>query len=198
MIISVEKRLAVFAMPKCASSTIHAEFSGVNAIRLAGSPDVKHTNFQTWAQYFRPWLDSLGVGPVETVCLFREPLDWLESHWRYRQRDAAREGPNSTVGVSFEAFVTLYVEGRRRPANLRSPARFVSDEEGRVGIDRIWRYDHIEDFLAYVRERLGTPPRPQRRNVSPPRPPQPVPKALKARFRAYAARDYEIYETVAR
>ena len=103
MLISVEKRLAVFAMPKCASSAIHAEFAGVNAIRLAGSPDVKHTNFQAWAQYFRPWLDSLGIGPIETVCLFREPLDWLESHWRYRQRDDHAE---ATAG--FEAAANQY------------------------------------------------------------------------------------------
>ncbi len=197
MLISLEKKLAIFAMPKCASSAIHAEFSRINAIRLAGSPDVKHTNYITWRRHLVPYLESLGFSEFETVCLFREPLDWLESHWRYRQRPAARSGPNSTTGVSFEEFVELYVDGRRRPANLRSPARFVTDETGAVGIDRIWRYDHIDEFFAYVRGRLGRPARPKTRNVSPSRPPQPVSAELRARFREHAAREYEIYERVA-
>lgn len=197
MLISLEKKLVIFAMPKCASSAIHAEFSRINAIRLAGAPDVKHTNFRTWRRHLVPYLESLGFSEFETVCLFREPLDWVESHWRYRQRPAAQAGPNSTVGVSFEEFVRLYIEGRERPANLRSPSRFVTDEAGEVGIDRIWRYENIDAFLAYVRGRLGRPAQPKRRNVSPERPRQPISEELRARFRAHAAREYDIYERIA-
>lgn len=199
MLVSVEKRLAIFAMPKCASTALHAELRGVGGIRLSGSPTLKHMNYRTYRRFLVPYLDHLGVGPVETVCLFREPLDWLGSYWRYRRRDAVAGRRNSTRDVCFPEFVRRYIDGRRAPANLHAPADFVADEEGRVGIDRIWRYENAEAFFDYVRGRLDRPPRPLRANVSPGRrvSPDEIPPDLLSRFRHHAQRDYEIYERVA-
>ena len=51
---------------------------------------------RTFERFVAPYLDWIGVPSVETVCVIREPVDWLGSWYRYNARHAIRKEPRST------------------------------------------------------------------------------------------------------
>ena len=77
-----------------------------------------------------PYLREIGAGDTETVCVIREPIDWLGSWYRFRSRSSAPKA-KSTKGISFETFVEGYLDeaaagvrqGRPADALRRRPLR---------------------------------------------------------------------------
>ena len=198
MLISVDKRLVVFSMPKCGSSALVSSLGGHFGVALAGPAKMKHTPFFKYQKYLKPFLATFTEEPFETICLFREPLDWHRSWWRYRMRPRAAAKGASTAGLSFAEFLERNLEGGEAATQTGRQSKFVSDGKGVIGIDRIYRYVNIAACHAYVCERLGVSARLETENVSPARPPEEAPpEALLARHRRAYARDFEIYETVA-
>ena len=199
MLVSFRSRLVILAMPKCASTSLEKALEGTMDIVLRGNPTIKHMRLQHYQRFVLPYLQHLTDEPFEVVSAFREPEDWLHSWWRYRRRDGMQKHQNSTKGLSFEAFVELYLDGGQKPADVGRQSRFVSAERNTIGVDRIFRYDHMDRMVAYLTERLGTEIPLEHHNVSP-RAPW-IGSKLSARqrdaLRASIARDYEIYETIA-
>jgi len=70
---------------------------------------VKHMQLRRFERFLRPYLKSVDHADVETTCLYRNPIDWLGSWYRYRQRDALIGHKNSTADKSFEDFVLSYL-----------------------------------------------------------------------------------------
>lgn len=194
MLVSLSHRLVLLAMPKCASTAFEAALAPYMDVVISKTPSAKHTPFRKYDRFLRRYLESFTDGPMEVVCLFREPLDWLDSWWRYRGRAALAGKPNSTAGMAFDSFVAAYLDGRAAPANVGSQADFVSTKDGSVGVDRIFRYDDADACSAYLSDRLDVAFGLERLNVSPAETPG---TALSAQMRAQAqdglAREYEIY-----
>lgn len=199
MFVSVQAKLVFLAMPKCASSSIEIAASKHIDISFRRPPRAKHMTYRRFNQFIRPWLTQMGVKDVETICLFREPLDWCESYWRYRQRPEMNGHVNSTADIPFDRFLNIYMDGRARPANIGVPSRFVSDARGGTGVDKIYRFDRLDACFSYICERLEVKQTLDKKNVSPrtKRERATVAPETMARFRDHMARDYEIYETVA-
>lgn len=194
MLVSIPHRLVILAMPKCASTAIEAALGDQMDLVVRGHPGAKHTNYRKFDRQLRRYVESFTDGRVETVCLFREPLDWLHSWWRYRGREDIPDRSKSTRGMPFDAFVGAYLDGAPGPADLGRQSRFVADAEGGVGVDRIFRYDHLDGMAAYLGERLGVAVALDRLNVSPPaHGPAGLEPATAARARAELAGDYRIY-----
>ncbi|WP_432677506.1 hypothetical protein [Nioella aestuarii] len=107
---------------------------------------------------------------MELVAVMREPIDWLGSWYRYRSRPQLDGKPNSTAGLSFDDFVDAWLEPTRPPfAEVGSQAKFLSDDQGALAVDRLFRYDQIEGLVSFMEERLGTSLEVPRANVSPKR-----------------------------
>ncbi len=199
MLVSLKHRLVILAMPKCASTSLELALAGRMDIVISGNPAAKHTPYRKYDRFLRRYFESFTNGPLDVICLFREPLDWLRSWWRYRGRDDVPDGQVSARGWSFEDFVRAYAGDRRGPAAVGGQARFVSDRDGGLGVDRIFRYDEFEHFIDYLEGRLATRIELDRLNVSPlPQGASGISDAGRAIADRAMGREYEIYRMIAK
>ncbi|MEM7508705.1 MAG: gamma-glutamyl kinase [Pseudomonadota bacterium] len=198
MIVSMQHRLVILSMPKCATHSL-IDALGMRADMVIRHPQgAKHCNYRKFHRHLRPFLEKFSDQPLETVCLFREPVDWLHSWWRYRQRDALRGHRNSTVGLSFDTFVNRYFDKVSPGDTLGRQSRFVADAEGGIGVDHLYRYDHLADMVAWIGGRTGWEIELGRLNVSPQHGSRDLASSTRQRVSAELARDFEIYESMAR
>ena len=151
----------MLSMPKCASTSIVRALSGQAEVVLRGNPKLKHMNCRLFHQRMMPILRHAGYPrkDYELVSLFREPVEWLESWWRYRSRPAILdERPHHYTGdLSFEEFAAAYVAGDRSVTrNVGRPARFLSlSDDLDLGVDRIFALDRPDAWQSWLEERMG-------------------------------------------
>ena len=171
MLISLKHRFVFLCMPKPASKSIEAMLEPYCEIHLGGSPQVRHTNVRDYAAYIRPWLTGVaGVGPLETICVFRDPLAWLGSWYRFRSRYQLRSTghPHCTAHVGFPEFIEAYtLESPPAYADVGSQFDFVRTESGAVGIDRLFAYQRLGELTEYFSTKVGRRLRLKALNVSP-------------------------------
>ncbi|GEM_PF-611429 len=149
----------MLSMPKCASTTLVTSLKGHAEILMRVNPKLKHMNCRTFTKRMVPVLAGAGYQRTdyELVTLYREPVSWLESWWRYRQRPALAEKNDGkwTGEISFEEFVVAHIEGRPGAINGRQ-ARFVSlDDTLAIGVDRIFALERPDAWQGYIDRRLG-------------------------------------------
>ena len=176
MICSTKHGFAFLCMTKCASNSVEAMLTPHCNIILTGSPFYRHLNYRKYVRYLKPLLDA---GPqktaMETICVLREPVSWLYSWYRFRQRFSLRNRDNpdhlkSTAGISFEAFISAYVSTDRPAfANLGSQFNFVRTDEGEIGVDKIFPYENLDGLVEYLGGKVGRKLALPRKNVSPQR-----------------------------
>jgi hypothetical protein len=175
MLISVKYDFVFLCTPKCASTSIEAMLRPYADIALQGPNHFRHTNLRDYIRYIRPYvIDKAGVATIETICLVREPMSWLDSWYRFRARHELRDPHHashhhSTADVSFEDFVRAFVseEPPAFAAGIGSQFDFVKDDMDAIGVDTIFRYENVEDVVAYMSRRIGKTLTLPRRNVSP-------------------------------
>ncbi|GAA1905021.1 hypothetical protein GCM10009737_02210 [Nocardioides lentus] len=161
------------SMPKCASTAVEEVLEPHARVILRG--EFKHTNYTAFTQRIEPVLAGGGHRreSYEVVCLFREPVGWLESWWRYRSRPELKEGPkahNYTGDMSFTEFVDRYVERHPSLLGIGRPARFCSLQAERVGVDRVLRYESTDVWQGWLTEKVGQDLGFRQTNVSAKRP----------------------------
>lgn len=151
----------VLSMPKCASTSLASSLSGRAEVVLRGHPRLKHMNCRQFHTRMVPILRNAGYrrADYEVVSLFREPVEWLESWWRYRSRPAViTENPDKYTGdMSFEHFAQRYVAGDQEiTGRVGRPARFIAlSEDLDIGVDRIFALERPEAWQAYIADRMG-------------------------------------------
>ena len=194
MLISIKKKIAFLAMTKAGSTAIEAALGPHCDIHFTGDPRVKHMTLSKFERFVRPYLRSMGAADVETMCLVREPEDWLRSWYRYRGRSDLSGHPNSTEGMTFDAFVEAYLSDPQPAfAAVGRPTRFVAGEDGAPGVDRMFRYEAMGSVTAFLSERFGREIDLKRANVSPARSAE-LGAGLRARLRFDLAADYALHE----
>jgi hypothetical protein len=165
-------------MPKCASTSTEKVLRPFGQITTDSEPAFKHFNYRQYKRFFTPILATrLRDKPepndqIEIVCLFREPVDWVNSWYRYRTRRALATMPGgkrkSTANMSFEEFSREYVSSNPRPfAHVGRQIDFIKDKHGQIGDIKVFRYEKYEDFLAYMAKKVGKPLAAPKLNVSP-------------------------------
>ena len=130
----------MLSLPKCASTSMVKAVAGQAEMVLRINPKLKHINCAQFHELMVPVLRKGGYQrkDYEVVSLFREPVEWLESWWRYRKRPALDEENSQrfTGDQTFEEFTIDYVERQaegagaagalhrdgRRPRHRRRPA----------------------------------------------------------------------------
>jgi hypothetical protein len=155
----------LLALPKTASTSLERTLSPY-ATEVVGSPPGRkhlpargfvHTKAHELAEQGHP------RESYELVTMFREPIAWLESWWRYRAREDARQ---STVDMTFEDFARRYLAGDDdAPVPKGRPAKFIH-AQGAVAVDRVFSVERPDVWSAWFSERVGAPLEFERRNAS--------------------------------
>lgn len=168
MLVFWKERLVYLATPKTGSTAIEAALEPLASVVIQRPPVLKHTNVRRYWQSFAPFLERASGEGFMVVALMREPIDWLGSWYRYRQRDGMARPQNSTRDMSFDDFVTAYL-GPDRPAfaDVGRQGAFLAPE-GTRGADRIFCYERIGTFVDFLEDRLNCQVMLPRLNVSPP------------------------------
>jgi len=165
---------------------------------------MKHTTYRSFMHLWAPILEKkarLSREDYEVVCLIRDPMEWIKSWYRYRSRESInpRRARNSTRELTFADFVEAYLQDEPPPfARVGNPARFVSEKNGVVGVDRIFRLESLDAFQTYVTARLGKEIQIPRLNVSPAQETEDLPPKLHRRLQERLNRSISIYENFAK
>ncbi|MEM6904499.1 MAG: gamma-glutamyl kinase [Pseudomonadota bacterium] len=198
MIVSLRHGFVLLLMPKCASEALLAALSPRADMVFRHPPEAKHAGMQRFERFIRPFIARVGGDRPETLCLMREPEAWLQSWWRYRQRDDLAGQPKSTRGICFERFVGLYLDREGPGSGIGRQVRFVSDREGRVSVDHLFRFEEIEDLSAWIARRTGWRFDLTALNRSPDRVAEPLGAFMRGRLERELAADFELYATLGR
>ncbi|RGP37647.1 hypothetical protein [Pseudotabrizicola alkalilacus] len=195
MLVFWEQRLAILATPKTGSTAIEASLESLAALSIQRPPVLKHTNVARFHRFVGPYLAAAAGGPFTVVALMREPRDWLGSWYRYRSRDDIPDEAKSTQGLSFDEFVQAWCSTPRPAfADVGSQARFLQGTEGR-GADRVFRYENIDAFVAFLEDRLDFQIILPQLNVSPKASLELSPDTL-TRLQTVAAEDFALYNSL--
>lgn len=191
MLVFWRQGLVFLATPKTASTAIETALSPMAAMIVSRPPHLKHTNAQKYQRQVAPFLGDAKGEKFVTCALMREPVDWLGSWYRYRQRP--EETPEkSTRDKSFDDFVLAYCQAAQPEfANVGAQANFLTPEGFRP-VDYIFRYERMDRFLAFLDKRLGTALSLKAENVSP-MGDTPLSARTAAVLQAHAHRDFALY-----
>jgi hypothetical protein len=155
----------LLALPKTASTSLERTLSPYATEVVSAPPGRKHLPARGFVHTRAPVLADQGHPreSYELVTMFREPIAWLESWWRYRARDDSRQ---STADLSFEEFAQAYLAGDEdAPVPKGRPAKFIQ-AQGAVAVDRIFSVDRTDVWSGWFSERVGVPLEFERRNAS--------------------------------
>lgn len=174
MLISMKHKFVFLCMPKCASKSIEAALRPFSDISITAPPYFRHTNYRRYETYLRPYIENgRRTDKFETICVIREPLSWLYSHYRFRTRLPIRNESHpkhsvATHRISFSEFVEAYMS-RERPsfANVGSQFSFVKNANNEIGVEKVFLYENLERFTQYMSRKLGRALKVGRMNVSP-------------------------------
>ena len=193
MLVFWDQRLVFLATPRAGSTAIEAALDGLASIRVLRPAVARHTDATRYRQHLGPFLRASAGEEFTTVALMREPLDWLAS-W-YRQRLGDEDGPAEDPGEGFDRFVRDHMASPPPPhADVGSQARFLGDGQS-LGVDRVFAYEDIGRFVAFLEDRLDCGITLPRLNVSPTATLDIAPATV-ARLRVHAAQDYRLWETL--
>jgi hypothetical protein len=151
---------------------------------------------QRYRRFLGPYLRAATKEEFEVVALMREPLDWLASWYRFRRREELTDTTRTTRGLGFDRFVQDYLsEPRPAHADVGSQARFLTLPGGELGVDRLFAYERIDRFVAFLEDRLDCEIILPTLNVSP-EAELDISSETIARHRAATAADYTLWESL--
>ena len=161
-------------MPKCASSSTEAALSRACNVRLAGDPKLKHTSYREYQKFILPYLKvKLGskADDLEVISLFRHPIGWLDSWYRFRIKEAKagkyRRHAETLIGLTFADFLERYTSGAGGPIRVGRQLDRLKSKDGSIGRITLFKYEEYEQFLQYLSGRVGRTIALKQLNVSP-------------------------------
>ncbi len=200
MLLAPQHGFVFLSVTKSASTSIEDAFAPYSQIALRGNP-FKHTRYAGFQRFMQPYLASKGFdrNSYEVVCVFREPIDWLSSWYRYRAREELADPShpthnNYTGDVSFEEFSRAFMNGGTQFAQLGRQAEFVEPRGPNWRpVDRVFRYDRLDLLVDYLCEKVGDDVEVGYRNVSP-KISHSLSRKHKRELRTFLEPEYTIYK----
>lgn len=192
MMISDEYGLLFVHIPKTAGTSITGAFKsagiGTKKHPLC-HPDGKHESVAKFVdrhgiEIFRKYL---------SFCVVRHPLDRLISHYRYKPAQNRKELMEGNL-LSLDGYIDAIESGLVGKFERVAPQNyFVTDQSLNVLVDRIIRYEDLQNGFRGICEESGLPNLDlPRLNVSQFQTIAPTPRA-KQFVERYYARDYELF-----
>lgn len=159
MIINFDHKLAFVCTTKCASTSIEKFMRKGERIELTGSPQMKHKDAIFFKKKIKPFLTTaFPDSEFVSFALIREPIFWLMSWWKYRQRPNAPENVK-TNNISFNDYVLDFmkpIDQRLPSSKLKYPRNWIIDDDGFVVVDKVFTVDKIEELEAFLTRQTGS------------------------------------------
>ena len=157
MIVFWKERLVFLSVPKTGTSAYAEALAPRAGLIVQDPPELKHAPIYRYNGFFRPMFEKMGAEDMEIMAVVREPVSWLGSWYRYRQRSFLDGKPTSTKGVSFDAFVEAYCQSEKPAfANVGSQAKFVEPRPNGVRVTHLFAYENQTMILGFLEDRLET------------------------------------------
>ncbi|NSY38856.1 gamma-glutamyl kinase [Leisingera sp. ANG59] len=168
MMIFFKERLALLSVPKTGTTAFQAALRDRADLVISDPPELKHAPLYRYNRWIRPMFEKVCGAELEVAAVMREPISWLGSWYRYRQRPTLDGKPNSTKDVSFDDFLHAYCKGKPPAfANVGSQAKFLEAQPNGCKVSQLFRYEDQEALKEFLEARLDTEIRLERKNVSP-------------------------------
>ena len=106
MLVFWKEKLVILAVPKTGTTALAEALTPQADIIVNDPPELKHAPVFRYNRFFRPMFEkACGVDHMDLMAVMREPVSWLGSWYRYRQRDFMKGKANATHDLSFDEFV---------------------------------------------------------------------------------------------
>lgn len=198
MMIFFKERLALLSVPKTGTTAFQAALRDRADLVISDPPELKHAPLYRYNRWIRPMYEKVCSAELEIAAVMREPVSWLGSWYRYRQRPALDGNPNSTKGISFEDFLQGYCKGKPPAyANVGSQAKFLEPQPNGCKVSHLFRYEDQDALKAFLEQRLDTGIRLERKNVSPAAELS-LSQDAEDRLRRKRAEEFSLYESIPR
>lgn len=193
MLVFWDQRLVFLATPKAGSTAVESALEPLASFGMQRPEAMKHVSAVDYHRHLAPLLKLRSGEDFTTVALMREPVSWVQSWYRFRLRDDRDDPDHPMVGKSFEAFVADYLSDDPPPhARLGSQSDGLTDGSGRLLVDRLFRYEDMDQFVHFLEERLDCIVTLPRVNV-PPSVDVRLSEAARERLRARLQADGDLY-----
>ena len=133
---------------------------------------------------------------MDVMAIMREPISWLGSWYRYRQRGFLDGKPTSTRGISFDDFVQAYLSDERPPfANVGSQAKFLEPRPNGTQVSQLFRYENPSPMLGFLEDRLDRTIELEQVNVSS-KSDVNLSEETEQRLRRQHQEDFDLYQSI--
>jgi len=198
MLIFFKERLAFLSVPKTGTTAYESALRSHADMVISEPPLLKHAPVYRYNRFVRPMFLKVCDVELELMAVMREPVSWLGSWWRYRQRAFMDGKPNSTKGITFDDFVLAYMKGKRPPfAEVGSQFKFLEAQPNGTAVSHLFRYEDQPRLKGFLEDRLGVSFETARENVSPAGEAV-LSEDVATRFRRKFAEEFALYDAIPR
>jgi len=196
MLVFSKHKLVFLSVPKTGTTAYQDALGSFASMIVRDPPELKHAPVFRYNRFFRPALEKFIGDGLDVIAVVREPVDWLGSWYRYRKRPFMDDKPNSTAGMSFDAFVQAYVQGQQPNfAKVGSQSKFLEPQRNGTAATHVFRYDDPNALLRFLEARFGHTIKTQQINRSAPQPLELEPTTMQILRRKYAP-DFALYDSI--
>ena len=196
MLVFFKERLAFLSVPKTGTTAYEAALAPRADMVISEPPMLKHAPVYRYNRFIRPMFEKVCGVEMELMAVMREPVSWLGSWYRYRQRPFMEGKPNSTHNVTFDEFVLAYMRGNKPGfADVGSQYQFMKTQPNGTGITHHFRYEDQPRLQAFLEDRLEIALTLTRENVSP-KIPLTLSPEVEQRFRRKCAEEFALYDSI--
>lgn len=196
MLVFYKAKLAFLSVPKTGTSAYETALAPHADLVLSEPPALKHAPVYRYNRFIRPMYLNVCDVELDVMAVMREPISWLGSWWRYRQRPFMTGRPNATHDISFDEFVLAYLKGKKPGfADVGSQYRFLERQPNGTGVTHLFRYEDPTGLQKFLTDRLEVTFELGRENVSPPRALE-LSESTEKRLRRKAAEEFALYDSI--
>ncbi len=196
MLVFSKQRLVLLSVPKTGTTALEGALAPHASIVVNAPPELKHAPVFRYNRFFRQMIERFIGEDAEIVAVMREPVSWLGSWYRYRQRASLDGQAKSTRGISFDDFVTAYCQGDTPSfAQVGSQAKFLEPQRNGTRVTHLFRYEDQIGLRAFLEERLATSIETSWQNQSPSMPLD-LSSETEAKLRRKHAEDFILWQGI--
>lgn len=198
MLVFFKERLAFLSMPKTGTTAYQTALAPRADLVINDPPLLKHAPVYRYNRFIRPMFHNVCNAEMELMAVMREPVSWLSSWYRYRQRPFMKDKPNNTHGISFDEFVLAYMKGKRPGfAEVGNQLKFLERQPNGSGITHLFAYEDQPKLQSFLEDRLDVKLRLERENVSPTLDAV-LSSDVEERFRRKFSEDFALYDSISK
>ncbi|KIN61026.1 Gamma-glutamyl kinase [Sulfitobacter noctilucae] len=197
MLVFYKERLAFLSVPKTGTTAYESALAPRADMVISEPPMLKHAPVYRYNRFIRPMFEKVCDAQLEVMAVMREPVSWLGSWYRYRQRPFMEGKLNSTHGISFDEFVLAYMKGNKPAfADVGSQFQFMKTQPNGTGVTHFFKYEDQPRLKTFLEDRLSVKLELGRENESP-KMELSLSEDVALRFRKKCSEEFDLYASIA-